>query len=274
MSRPPLRVLVAEDHNINAQFLVLLLQRIGLQADIARDGAEAVRMLQAHPYTAVLMDLYMPVMNGVEATRAIRALPAPACHTPVVLVTAEDEHDIEGLTPELQLAALAAKPLRDAELRRALATCGITLADSLGLPHGNPEAQAANDGASAADGQSATAGTDTPPLVDETQFRRAVSLMPTELRVELLNELFDAPHGAVNMLRSALVGGSPHPLRLAAHKLKGSAMMLGLPRLQQVCARIEQQARDAQPDQRVDAVLREELAHTVQDTRDMLAQLR
>ena len=120
MSRPPPRVLVAEDHDINAQFLVLLLQRIGLQADIARDGTEALAMTQVQPYAAVLMDLYMPGLNGVEATRAIRALPAPACHTPVVLVTAESEEDIEGLTPELRFAAIAAKPLRDEALRRAL----------------------------------------------------------------------------------------------------------------------------------------------------------
>lgn len=269
MSRPPPRVLVAEDHDINAQFLVLLLQRMGLQADIAHDGTRALEMMQAQPYAAVLMDLYMPGLNGVEATRAIRALAAPACHTPVVLVTAEDEQDIEGLSPELRLAAIAAKPLRDAALRDALVACGIDAAGSGGGSQGRAPEAATHTSTPAPVVRGGTALL----LVDAAQFQRAVSLMPEDLRVELLNELFDAPHGAVNMLRNALVGGSTHPLRLAAHKLKGSAMMLGLPRLQQVCARIEDEARDAQPDQSVDAALREEFAHTVRDTRDALAQL-
>ena len=267
MSRPPPRVLVAEDHDINAQFLVLLLQRIGLQADIARDGTEALAMTQVQPYAAVLMDLYMPGLNGVEATRAIRALSAPACHTQVVLVTAESEEDIEGLTPELRFAAIAAKPLRDEALRRALVACGIDPADALGLEQRGAPVPAAND----ASAPHPAPGGDALATVDEAQFQRAVSLMPHELRVELLNELFNAPHGAVNLLRTALLGDSPHPLRLAAHKLKGSAMMLGLPRLQQVSARIEQQAHRGQP---VHTEMREELAQTVQDTRDALAQLR
>lgn len=271
MSSTPQRILVAEDHDINAQFLILLLQRMGLQADIARDGTEAVALLTARPYDAVLMDLYMPGLNGLQATRAIRALPAPACQTPVVLVSAESEQDIEGLGPDLQLAAIAAKPLRDAALRRALAACGIRVPDSPGPPQSSPP-PTTPPASTPASTPPAAAGAGQPlDLVDEAQFRRAVSLMSPPLRIEMLQELFDAPHGAARVLRAALLGDSPRALHAAAHSLKGSAMMLGLPQLQQLCGRIEAQAL-ASP-AAADAALRDELSRVLQQTRDALGQL-
>jgi len=69
-----LRILVAEDNAINQQVTLGLLSSFGCQADLARDGAEAVRRVEQGNYHLVLMDYQMPIMDGLAATKAIRAL--------------------------------------------------------------------------------------------------------------------------------------------------------------------------------------------------------
>lgn len=69
------RVLLAEDEPINQEVAQELLNLAGLQVDLANNGAEALECVRANDYALVLMDIQMPVMNGIEATQAIRAIP-------------------------------------------------------------------------------------------------------------------------------------------------------------------------------------------------------
>ena len=99
----PLRVLCAEDHPINRQLIEYILTTAGLELVSVENGAEAVEAFKAGAFDAVLMDMQMPVMDGLSATRAIRAFEASHGRrpTPVVMVTAH------GL-PEHTRASLAA----------------------------------------------------------------------------------------------------------------------------------------------------------------------
>lgn len=69
-----LRVLVVEDHPVNQKIATGLLGKLGISADLATNGAIAVDMASGGNYDVILMDMQMPVMDGVEATRAIRLL--------------------------------------------------------------------------------------------------------------------------------------------------------------------------------------------------------
>lgn len=82
------RVLVAEDNAVNQHLISSALTQAGIIVHIVGDGVEAVHAVQRQPYDLVLMDIRMPVMNGVEATQRIRGLPAPVGKLPIIAMTA------------------------------------------------------------------------------------------------------------------------------------------------------------------------------------------
>ena len=116
-----LRVLVADDSPTMQMLLEALLKRDGHQCDLVEDGNEAVAAVQANDYDAVLMDVQMPLVDGLEATRLIRKLAGPRSEVPIVFVTASAMAGDE----ERFLAAggdgYVSKPVAPAALRGALA---------------------------------------------------------------------------------------------------------------------------------------------------------
>jgi two-component system, sensor histidine kinase and response regulator len=84
----PLRILVADDNPMNCRIAVLMLEKAGHQIDVVNDGAEAVEAVRGKPYDVVLMDVQMPGVDGLEATRRIRAMSLDQAKVPVIAVTA------------------------------------------------------------------------------------------------------------------------------------------------------------------------------------------
>tara|TARA_R110002126_G_scaffold5452_13_gene28789 strand:- start:4772 stop:7396 length:2625 start_codon:yes stop_codon:yes gene_type:complete len=83
-----LRVLVAEDNTVNQQVIQLMLLRAGHRCDLAGNGIEALAAVRNHPYDLVLMDIQMPEMDGVTATRRIRAIGGAFKTLPIIALTA------------------------------------------------------------------------------------------------------------------------------------------------------------------------------------------
>ena len=119
----PLRILLAEDNIVNQKVAIHMLKRIGYQADIAIDGLEVLKLLRHHAYDVVLMDLHMPKMDGLEATRRILTeFPEHRCPT-IIAMTA---NALEGDKQECLAAGMhdyVTKPVKIEQLAHALSQC-------------------------------------------------------------------------------------------------------------------------------------------------------
>lgn len=115
--------LVAEDNAINAEILCGLLELFGAQATVAPDGAQAVGQFESNPpgsFSAILMDIQMPVMNGYEATRAIRGLGGHGADIPIIAMTANAFAEDVQASLAAGMTAHVAKPIDVALLRATL----------------------------------------------------------------------------------------------------------------------------------------------------------
>ena len=119
--RRGLRVLLAEDHPENSLLIARLLKRQGHQVVVVRNGHEAVERFTLDVFDAVLLDLVMPEMDALDATRAIRAMEAGSGRrTPVIAVTAESLDEVQAACADAGLDACMAKPLEPAAVVEAL----------------------------------------------------------------------------------------------------------------------------------------------------------
>jgi len=123
---PPsaLRILVAEDNAINQRLIGTILQRLGHTAEIVANGAEAVSAVGRHRYDLVLMDVQMPVMDGLEAAQAIRALPGEAGRVPILALTANAFAEQRAQCLDAGMNDCLTKPIQPAALVEALTHWG------------------------------------------------------------------------------------------------------------------------------------------------------
>jgi PAS domain S-box-containing protein len=211
----PARILLAEDLDINQELARSVLEAVGHQVDVVADGTEAIVAVQARPYDVVLMDVQMPNLDGLAATRLIRALDHPARDVPIIAMTANVLPQQVSACRQAGMTDHVGKPFKRDELYAAIDR-------ALGDERPAPVAAAA-----AASGA----------LVDESVLAGLEALGGTALAARLLDQ-FAAdldrrfpPHDLAQIARDA-------------HALVSSAGMLGLMRLSADCAALERACLD------------------------------
>ncbi len=112
-----MRVLVVEDHPINQKLVGVLLGRMGCHTSYCENGQLAVDQVQVQAFDLILMDVNMPVMDGLTATRLIRALDGPVARTPIVVLTADVMNEASENALRAGADGFISKPLNVAQLR-------------------------------------------------------------------------------------------------------------------------------------------------------------
>ena len=115
-----MRILLAEDNKINQKYAQALLEK-RFHLTIAENGVQAVDQMRRHDFDVVLMDIQMPVLDGVGATQRIRALAAPQSRVPILALTADAIAGAEERYLAAGMDAYLAKPITPASLQTALA---------------------------------------------------------------------------------------------------------------------------------------------------------
>ncbi|WP_137176527.1 response regulator [Roseomonas sp. AR75] len=221
-----LRVLVADDVAANRMVARAMLVAAGHSVDSASDGAEAVAALEREPYDVVLMDVQMPVMDGLDATRRIRELPGTRGRVPILAVTASALPEQIAACHEAGMDGHLAKPIDRESL---LQTVGRLAA---GLTLEEPSVPVAT----LADA----------PLVDSAALASlATDLGPTAgvVIAEFVAEL----RLGVETLGAEVMERDTQRLRQAAHRLLGAARTLGARRLAKAIEALQQRVRSNSP---------------------------
>jgi signal transduction histidine kinase/HPt (histidine-containing phosphotransfer) domain-containing protein/ActR/RegA family two-component response regulator len=210
------RVLVVDDHPVNREVLVRQLGLLGLPADTAEEGSEALAAWVPGRYAAVLADLHMPGMDGYELTRQLRAREAEGLRTPIVAVTANAMRGEEERCLAAGMDAYLAKPVAIERLRATLERW---------LPIGEGAIAASPAGAGAAIDRSVLAAW----LGDDRAGIEA-----------LLQKFRDTAIESEQAIDAAWRAADLAGLAAAAHRLKGAAQAIGATPLGAAAGRLEQ----------------------------------
>jgi CheY-like chemotaxis protein/two-component sensor histidine kinase len=216
ITQRPLQVLVADDHPVNRQYMAALLESMGHGAHFTTNGQEAVQAARAQHFDLVLMDLHMPVMDGIAATRALRALPEAAPSTlPIVALTADAFDETRERCLLAGMNDFLTKPVSPQKLAALLRRLFGTGSAAEG------EAPVAAQAVAAVRSGPAT-------LLDEAAIGMSLQAMSGARLAAMINAFLDQGPDTVQRLRAAVRDAQPLELRVNAHAAKGAALNLGL----------------------------------------------
>jgi len=221
----PMRILLAEDNEVNRQVALGLLARQGHAVDVVADGAAAVEAARRGGYDVILMDVHMPVMDGIEASRVIRRFGDDAGRVPIVALSASVMKDETDLCFEAGMNEFLAKPIDPDALVRALARHAASPVE-MPAPAVPPATSA---------------------LLDTSYLQSLIEALGIPRVAALVEALPEEIEPHERRLTARPLATDVTTLRAPAHALKGVAANLGLSALAGLAGGVEEAAlaRDA-----------------------------
>jgi len=215
-----LRVLVVDDLAINQKLAKAQLESEGHHVFLATDGSEALEIIEQQVIDVILMDLFMPVMDGLEATKAIRESDnQEIANVPIIGVTANLDKEIHKNCIAAGMDAVTAKPLTAEKLYRFFAKVGLQDTDNSAKKE---------------------VGKDTTELIDETLLQQHKSSLGAEKFKEMYDEAESIAIEYVSQIKSAFQDENYEELESSAHALAGLCANFGLISLDSIASKIEE----------------------------------
>ena len=256
---PPLRLLVADDNEVNRFYLDALLVQAGHSVVLCHDGDQARRAAASGHFDAVILDVHMPVMDGLDAARAIRRLPAPQGQVPLIALSADALESSREQTRLAGMDAFVPKPAQPAQIEQALrqvlrldagapAARSTALAPAPAAGPAQPAAAAAQvplptPGPEPAPAATATAtATATAPALDDAQWHKLTTLVTPAVLKAMLNAFQHDSLDALQAMRAALQREDTATLSMRSHRIRGSALAIGLRAVAETAGQLEHQA--------------------------------
>ncbi|MBV8836030.1 MAG: PAS-domain containing protein [Alphaproteobacteria bacterium] len=233
-----LRILVAEDNATNQLVVTQMLREFAIDLHVVNDGVEAVAAAAQRDFDAVFMDLRMPRMDGLEATRMIRALGGRSGTIPIVALTANAFADDIKACRDAGMNDFVAKPIRKQTLIATL----VKIA-----------AQTLSPDAGAAIGIGGTVATAPEPVADDALIDRSVLVELCEGIGEdaaraIVAVFVDETRARLALLETQIATPDRAAIEVEAHTLKGAAGTVGFLRVSVLARELEFAARDGAPD--------------------------
>ncbi|MEG2049747.1 MAG: response regulator, partial [Comamonas sp.] len=249
------RVLVVDDNALNREVAADFLELVGIQVELATDGAQALKVLEKQSFDLVLMDVHMPNMDGMQATRAIRQ--HPSLHNlPVIALTAQARTEDREAIETAGMNAHLSKPIDDKLLYETL--CQWMTPDASAVQHASSPALQPQQVS--------------PPAFDLSQmqqrFRGNTNLISRVLN-GFARDFVEAP----SHLQEYLSQSRWQDLGMLAHTLKGSLGYLGAPALMEQASQIESACRTPQGSMNLPQASHQHLQQQVPIFAEQLAQL-
>ena len=252
-----LHILLAEDNKTNQLVACGILRKLGHTVEIAENGAEVAPLMADHSFDLVLMDIQMPVMDGMEATAVIRkSEQGTSSHMPVIAMTA---HAMDGYRERCLAAGMdgfLTKPID-------LGLLGQVLADIERMPVAPAPALAPAAGAT---GQARARPAEEPQFNPDELVDRLLG--DEALAKALAGDFIDSLPGQLATLASAIENSDTRATKLAAHAIKGSAANMGCATMRDLASTVERMSDEGSLD-RVSGVMRE-FATALETVRPMI----
>ena len=228
----PLRVLIAEDDATNRMVVERMLREFDTETRIATDGVQAVQAASEADYDVVLMDVRMPEMDGLAATRAIRAQGGRFASLPIIALTANAFAEDVTLCRDAGMSDFLAKPLRKpamiAAMLRALGRAAATPVDS--------------------------ESTSVPPVLDRTALAHLTAAIGEDGVRETFAVFERETDARLALFRQFAEGSDREVIEIEACALKGSARTLGASEMSDLARLIEHRAASISADELRDAI--------------------